>query len=58
MIMANEKDLKDLTREELIERVEKLEGELKNSRACTGIYREENEKLKAKLEIIANTLKL
>jgi hypothetical protein len=56
--MANEKELNDLTKEELIELCEKQERELKNSRACTGIYREENEKLKAKLEVIANTLKL
>lgn len=53
-----EKDLENLTREELIELCEKQERELKNSRACTSIYREENEKLKAKLEIIENTLKL
>lgn len=56
--MANEKDLKDLTREELIERVEKLEGELKSSRYTTEYYSGEVTKLKAKLEIIANTLKL
>lgn len=58
MIMANEKDLKDLTREELIERVEKLEGELKTSRYATEYYSGEVTRLKAKLEIIANTLKL
>lgn len=56
--MANEKDLKDLTREELIERVEKLESELKSSRYTTEYYSGEVTKLKAKLEIIANTLKL
>lgn len=53
-----DKKLEDLTRGELITLCEKQERELKNYRACTGIYREENEKLKAKLDIIANTLKL
>lgn len=58
MIMANEKDLKDFSKEELIERVEKLEGELKTSRYVTEYYSGEVTRLKAKLEIIANTLKL
>lgn len=56
--MANEKDLKDFSKEELIERVEKLEGELKTSRYATEYYSGEVTRLKAKLEIIANTLKL
>jgi hypothetical protein len=53
-----EKDLKNLTKEELIELVEKQEDELKNSRYVKDYYADENAKLKAKLEIIANTLKL
>lgn len=53
-----EKDLKNLTKEELIELVEKQESELKNARCLKDYYADENAKLKAKLEIIANTLKL
>lgn len=56
--MANEKDLKEFSNEELIERVKKLEGELKTSRYTTEYYSGEVTKLRAKLEIIANTLRL
>ncbi len=53
-----EKDLNNLTKEELIELVEKQEKELKNARSVKDYYADENAKLKAKLEIIANMLKL
>jgi hypothetical protein len=56
--MANEKELKDLTQEELIEKCEKLEEELKWARETKDYYFGQNEKLKARLVAIENILKL
>lgn len=56
--MANEKELKDLTQEELIEKCEKLEKELKWACETKDYYLGQNEKLKAKLVAIENILKL
>lgn len=53
-----EKDLRNLTKEELITLCEKQEEELKATRIIKDAYHNEAEKLKSKLEIIANTIKL
>ena len=53
-----EKDLRNLTKEELITLCEKQEEELKTARYMKELYYNEAEKLKSKLEIIANTIKL
>lgn len=56
--MANEKDLKDLTREELIERVEKLEGELKQKTDNMLYWSGKCSKLEKKLETLKNIIEL
>lgn len=56
--MANEKELKDLTQEELIALCEKQEEELKWARETKDYYFAQNEKLKAKLVAIENILRL
>ncbi len=56
--MANEKNLKDLTQDELIALCEKQEEELKLAREIKDYYFGQNEKLKAKLVAIENILRL
>lgn len=56
--MANEKDLKDLTREELIERVEKLEGELKEAQHERDLHKRMYERAYAKLNTIKTIMEL
>lgn len=53
-----EKDLRDLTKEELIKKVEELEQDLKNARSVKEAYYNETKRLESKLQIIANTVKL
>ena len=53
-----EKDLKNLTNEELIKMVEELEQDLKNARNMKEFYYNETKRLESKLQIIANTVKL
>lgn len=51
-------DLNTLSKEELVVLAEKQQTELATVRSCSNYYREENEKLKKKLETIQNILTL
>lgn len=51
-------NIQDLSKQELIALCEKQENELATVRSCNNYYREENEKLKKKLETIQNILTL
>ena len=53
-----EKDLKGLTKEELIEKIEKLESELKNARNEREIHKRMYERAYTKLRTIENILAL
>lgn len=52
------KDLTTLTKEELIDIIEKQEKELSNSRACSRMYFDDIEKFKIKLETLKNIIDL
>lgn len=51
-------NIQDLSKQELTALCEKQENELATVRSCYNHYREENEKLKKKLETIQNILTL
>ena len=53
-----EKDLKDLTKEELIEKIEKLESELKNAQHECDLHKRMYERAYTKLRTIENILAL
>jgi ribosomal protein L19E len=56
--MANEKELKDLTQEEFIEKIEKLESELKDARNERDLYKRMYERAYTKLITIQNIIEL
>lgn len=58
MIMANEKDLKDFSKEELIERVERLEGELKEAQNERDLHKRMYDRLYTKVRTIQNIIEL
>ena len=58
MIMANEKELKDLTQEELIEKCVILQSELKDARNERDIHKRMYERAYTKLRTIENILEL
>ena len=53
-----EKDLKDLTNEELIEKIEKLESELEGARNERDIHKRMYERAYKKLKTIENIIEL
>lgn len=56
--MANEKDLKDFSKEELIERVKKLEGELKEAQNERDLHKRMYDRLYTKVKTIQNIIEL
>lgn len=58
MIMTNEKDLKDFSKEELIERVKKLEGELKEAQNERDLHKRMYDRLYTKVRTIQNIIEL
>jgi ribosomal protein L19E len=56
--MANEKELKDLTQEEFIEKIEKLESELKDARNERDIHKRMYDRLYTKVRTIQNIIEL
>lgn len=56
--MANEKELKDLTQEELIEKCVVLQGELKDARKERDLYKRMYDRLYTKLRTIEDIIGL
>lgn len=56
--MANEKELKDLTQEELIEKCVVLQGELENARNERDIHKRMYDRLYTKVKTIQNIIEL
>jgi ribosomal protein L19E len=56
--MANEKELKDLTQEEFIEKIEKLESELKEAQHERDIHKRMYERAYTKLNTIKTIMEL
>lgn len=56
--MANEKELKDLTKEELIEKIEKLESELYDVQNECDLYKRMYERAHKKLNAIKTVIEL
>lgn len=56
--MANEKELKDLTQEEFIEKCVVLQGELKDARNERDLYKRMYERAHTKLRTIQNIIEL
>lgn len=56
--MTNEKDLKDFSKEELIERVKKLEGELKEAQNERDLHKRMYDRLYTKVRTIQNIIEL
>lgn len=52
------KELKDLTQEELIEKIEKLDSELKDARNERDLYKRMNDRICTKLNTIKNIIEL
>lgn len=56
--MANEKELKDLTKEELIEKIGKLDSELKDARNERDLHKRMYDRLYTKVRTIQNIIEL
>jgi ribosomal protein L19E len=56
--MANEKELKELTQEELIEKCEKLQGKLKEAEQDRDLHKRMYDRLYTKVKTIENILEL
>jgi ribosomal protein L19E len=56
--MANEKELKELTQEELIEKCEKLQGKLKEAEQDRDLHKRMYDRLYTKVRTIQNIIEL